>query len=450
MIPRHLEQEIRSSIRQNPVTAILGPRQCGKSTLAKHITKTMVSTASKASTASTISSPDMPAQSIYLDLERPSDLAKLNDPEWFLSSQRGKLICMDEIQRVPDLFPVIRSLVDETNKPGQFLLLGSASRDLIKQSSETLAGRISYKKLTPFLWSEVSHYVTIEDFLSKGGFPKSLISDSGAERFVDTEAQSNSKTHNNTQNHINPKNHRNPQTHRNHQNLIKPKKDKSSYDWRNDFITAFLERDLLQFARFTPRTMRRLWTMLAHSNGQTINTSAFGSSLGISHTTVRSYIDLLEGTFMVRQLPPKRQNTKKRLVKSPKVYITNSGITTALLQLRNFEQVAGHPVFGSLWENMVMEEIAGHYPSLELSFYHTSRGDEVDFVLSDGKQEVVVECKAGHAPSLTKGNHVAINDLKPKHTFIVAPVQTGYPVRASVDVVSLNELITSLPNVLDV
>ena len=205
MIPRHLEQEIWSSIRQNPVTAILGPRQCGKSTLAKYMTNIMVSmastestestastvsTASTASTASTISSPDMPAQSIYLDLERPSDLAKLNDPEWFLSSQRGKLICMDEIQRVPVLFPVIRSLVDETNKPGQFLLLGSASRDLIKQNSETLAGRISYKKLTPFLWSEVSHYVTIEDFLSKGGFPKSLISDSGAERFVDAEAQS--------------------------------------------------------------------------------------------------------------------------------------------------------------------------------------------------------------------------------------------------------------------
>lgn len=245
---------------------------------------------------------DPSISSVYLDLERPSDLAKLEDPEWFLGSQRDKLICIDEIQRIPELFPVIRSLVDQSGRNGQFLILGSASRDLIRQSSESLAGRITYKRLTPFLMDEVRGRVTTEQYLSRGGFPKSVL--------------------------VN---------------------DEASVEWRNDFITTFLERDLLQFAGFTPVTMRRLWTMLAHTNGQTVNASLLGSSLGISHTTVRTYIDVLEGTFMVRLLAPAQTNTGKRLVKSPKVYMTDTGITTALLRLRNFEQAAGHPVFGSLW-----------------------------------------------------------------------------------------------------
>lgn len=385
MISRRLETELRQSLTRHPVTAILGPRQCGKSTLAKHLMATLYPSEA----------------SIYLDLERPSDLSKLDDPEWFLGSQRDKLICIDEIQRIPELFPVIRSLVDQSGRNGQFLILGSASRDLIRQSSETLAGRISYKRLTPFLMDEVRGRVTMEQYLSRGGFPKSVLVD-----------------------------------------------DDASYGWRNDFITTFLERDLLQFAGFTPVTMRRLWTMLAHSNGQTVNASVLGSSLGISHTTVRTYIDLLEGTFMVRQLAPVLTNTGKRLVKTPKVYLTDTGITTALLRLRNFEQTVGHPVFGSLWESIVLEHVSALFPSLELGFYRTNHGNEVDLVLSDGTNRIVVECKASHAPSMSKGNHTAIRDIEPLHTFVVIPADAGYPLRDGMDVVTLDGLFAAIPGLL--
>ncbi|REL24487.1 ATP-binding protein [Rhodohalobacter sp. SW132] len=375
-ITRELEKEVRSSLLKNPVTAVLGPRQCGKSTLVKQIIKDLKDV-------------------IYLDLERPSDLQKLNDPEWFLSSQKEKLVCLDEIQRHPDLFPVIRSLVDEDRTPGRFLILGSASRDLIKQSSESLAGRISYKTLTPFLWSEISDRVTMEQYIARGGFPISLLSN----------------------------------------------EEPDSYEWRRDFISTFLERDLLQFAGFTSVTMRRLWQMLAHSNGQMLNLSSIGESLGVSHTTVRNYVDLLEHTFMVKQLHPWRGNTRKRLMKSPKVYLTDSGIIAALLQLNGFDQVAGHPVFGSLWESIVLMQLKAHFPNAEFSYYRTNHGNELDLILSFPNKIVAVECKATVAPSLTKGTYKAAEDVGPDRLFVAAPVDQGYPMNKDVEVVSLNELI---------
>ncbi|NBC26472.1 MAG: AAA family ATPase [Bacteroidetes bacterium] len=378
-LPRLLEKEVRSSLDKNPVTAILGPRQCGKSTTVKHLIK---------------ENDDV----VYLDLERPSDLKKLEDPEWFLTSQSDKLVCLDEIQRLPELFPVIRSLVDENRSPGRFLILGSASRDLIKQSSESLAGRISYKTLTPFLWSEISDHTNLEQYISRGGFPVSLLSSN----------------------------------------------DTDSYEWRLDFISTFLERDLLQFAGFTPVTMRRLWQMLAHNNGQTLNLSRFGESLGISHTTVRHYVDLLEHTFMIRQLGPWRGNTKKRLVKSPKVYLTDSGIASALLQLNGFDQVTGHPVFGSLWESVVLMQLTAHFPQAEFSFYRTNHGHEIDLILSFQDKTFAIECKATVAPSLTKGAYNAAEDVKPNQFFVAAPVTSGYPMAHGTDVVSLVELIAKI------
>jgi predicted AAA+ superfamily ATPase len=297
-INRALEADIRTSLKRNPATAILGPRQCGKSTLARKIL-------------------DEIKPSVYLDLERPSDIQKLQDPEWFLGSQSDKLICLDEIQRYPELFPVLRSLIDAEGRNGMYIILGSASRDMLKQSSETLAGRISFKQLTPFIWEEVNASKTLEDYLSRGGFPRSLLAEN----------------------------------------------DEASYEWRRDFIMTFLERDLLQFAGFTPATMRRLWQMLAHSNGQTVNYSSLGNSLGVSHTTIRNYIDLLEGAFMVRQVLPYFENTKKRIVKSPKVYITDTGLINALLGLKDFIQVAGHPGFGSLWETTVLVNLFFTYLS---------------------------------------------------------------------------------------
>lgn len=374
-IHRILEDSVLKSLQNFPVTAVTGPRQCGKSTLVKHILK---------------QSPD----SIYLDLERPSDLHKLDDAEWFLSSQRGKLICIDEIQRKPELFPLIRSLVDEWDRPGCFLILGSASRDLLKQSSESLAGRISYKRLTPFLWKELDGDYSIEKYFSEGGFPRSLLTN-------DFEV---------------------------------------SFEWRENFITTFLERDLLQWAGFTPTTMRRLWQMLAHVNGQMVNYSTLASSLGVSSTTVKNYIDLLEGTFMVDVIAPYISNLGKRLVKAPKVYVADSGITAALLNLHRFEDLSGHPSFGGIWEQIVLSNLKGLYPEAEFYFYRTTNGAEADFVIKIRNTVFAIECKSSFSPVLSKGNYNAFEDISPKHVFVVSPVQSGWPMKQDITLVSIDEL----------
>jgi predicted AAA+ superfamily ATPase len=374
-LDRTIAADVRQGLKNYPVTAIVGPRQCGKSTLIRYLVKY-----------------DRPV--VYLDLERPSDLRKLDDPEWFLKNQRESVVCIDEVQRKPELFPLIRSLVDEWGGNGHFLVLGSASRDLLKQSSESLAGRITFKRLTPFLWTEVRGRVTIEEYLSRGGFPRSLL----------------------------------------------PEDDAVSFAWREDFIMSFLERDLLQWRGFSPATMRRLWLMLAHQNGQMVNLSAIGGSLGVSHTMVRNYLDLLQQTFMVSILPPLLSNTGKRIVKSPKVYISDTGIVAALLGLTGFNQIAGHPVFGSLWETLVLTNIQGMFPGCELFFYRTSNGAEVDIVMQQSGKRIAIECRASVAPALTRGNSSAIADLAPDHSFVAAPVEQGYPLQSGVTVVSLSEL----------
>ncbi|NMC40157.1 MAG: ATP-binding protein [Bacteroidales bacterium] len=378
-LTRLLESEIRLSLESVPVTAIIGPRQCGKSTLARHITGEM-------------------NNSVFLDLEKPSDLAKLDDPEWFLSTQRNNLIILDEIQRKPGLFPLIRSLTDEWNKNGKFLILGSASRELLRQASETLAGRISYRKLTPLLWNEINADYDLETYMLRGGFPRSLLG----------------------------------------------KSDKMSAAWIDDFITTFIERDLLFWAGVAPSAVRRLWQMLAYNNGQTVNYSSLGNSLGVSNTTVKNYIDLLEGTFMLKLLPPYHRNFGKRIIKAPKIYIADNGLTARLLQLSGFEQLSGHPVFGSLWEALVLTNINGNFREANCYFYRTSNGAEIDFVTEINGKLIAIECKASKAPSLTRGNHSAIEAIKPDHVFIAAPVEKGWSMRKNVDVVSLSELIERL------
>jgi hypothetical protein len=383
-LTRVLEPDIAASLGRSPATALLGPRQCGKSTLAKQFLAKQ-------------------QDALYLDLERPSDLRKLDDAEWFLSTHREKLVCLDEIQRKPELFPLLRSLIDEDRRPGMYLILGSASRELLQQSSETLAGRISFKRLTPFLWSEVKSHSTLETYISRGGFPPSYLASN----------------------------------------------DGDSYEWRLDFIQTFLERDLLQFAGFTPQTMRRLWQMLTHTNGQTVNYSALASSLGVSHTTIRTYIDLLEGTFMLIQVKPYHGNTKKRLVKSSRVYLSDTGIAAALLNLRNFEQVAGHPVFGSLWETVVLSNLVGHFPNLDYAFYRTSNGTEVDLVVSNSRVRVTIECKASVSPKLSAGTYRAIEDIEPDAVFVAAPVDSGYTMSRGVEVVSMAELVIRLGDMME-
>jgi len=374
---RKLEKNLIKGLNNNPVTAVIGPRQCGKTTLVKHIIN------------------NIQKEVVYLDLERPSDLQKLEYAEWFLTKQKNKLICLDEIQRKPELFPLIRSLIDEWGGNTHFLILGSATRELIKQSSESLAGRITYKQLTPFLFNEIKQDFTIEDYMVKGGFPRSLMKMDSLE----------------------------------------------SFEWREDFITTFLERDLLMWSGFSTETMRKLWLMIAHLNGQIVNYHLIASSLGISAPTVKNYIELLSSTFMVRLLPPFIANTGKRLVKSPKIYLTDTGITNALMGITNFNQLAGLPSLGAAWESLVFANLTGNFQSLNFYFYRTNHGAELDLIIESKGKIIAVECKAGTTPVLSRGSYTAISDLKPLYTFIVSPVKSGWSVKPGVDVVSLEEVI---------
>jgi predicted AAA+ superfamily ATPase len=382
-ITREVEESVLKALDNNPVVALIGPRQCGKSTLVKYLLKNYPT-------------------SIYLDMERPSDLQKLDDAEWFLSSQKTKLICIDEVQRKPDLFPLIRSLVDEWNKNASFLILGSASRDLLQQSSESLAGRISYKRITPFLWKELKEKFSIEKYFAQGAFPRSILAHDNA----------------------------------------------ASVEWRENFITTFLERDLLFWRGFTPTTMRRLWQMLAHINGQTADYTTLAKSLGVSAITVKNYIDLLESTFMVEVIPSYISNLGKRLVKSPKVYISDSGITATLLGLQNFEEMFGHPSFGAVWEQIVLSNLKGLFPEATFYFYRTSNGAEIDFVMKIKNTVFAIECKSSFSPTLSKGNYNAIEDIAPKRVFVVSPIEKGWQMKAGIELVSLDELEVKIKEIL--
>lgn len=376
---RHNENKLKKLISSNPVVAITGARQTGKSTLAKKILS------------------DIP-DSIYLDLEKPSDLRKLDDPEWFFLNQKDKLICLDEVQRKPDVFPVIRSIVDEWERNSCFLILGSASRELINRSSESLAGRIAYMNMYPFLWNELNEIASMEQYFGRGGFPKSVLAED----------------------------------------------EEVSFEWRENFITTFLEKDLLQWSGFSSSSMRRLWQMLAHYSGQMINYSYIGNSLGYSNTTIRNYIDLLEATYMVISLPPYFSNLGKRLVKAPKIYISDSGITAALLGLSSFERLSGHPAFGSIWEQITLVNLKGSFPGASFFYYRTSNGAEIDLIMEYRDRKYAIECKSSLSPDPTKGNILAIEDIQPDRFFISAPVDKGWSLRNGAEIVSLSELIAHI------
>lgn len=375
-LKRLIEEDVRKSLSSFPVTVIVGPRQCGKSTLAKRVMAGR-------------------GDFVYLDLERPSDLAKLTEPELFLSAQKGKLICIDEVQRLPDLFPLIRSLVDEWRENGAFLILGSASRDLLRQTAETLAGRVSYLKLTPFLWPEVKDFVPLEQYIVRGGFPDSLLAGD----------------------------------------------NETSALWRENFIMTFLERDLLQWTHSSPASMRRLWQMLAHLNGQTANYSSLAPSLGISDKTIRSHIDILASTFMLHCLPAYRSNIGKRLVKAPKIYLSDTGITTSLLGIESYGQLLGHPALGAIWEQVVLANILGCNRRAEGFHYRSSGGAEMDFVVVNAAAVYAVECKASLSPKLSKGSYAAIEDIRPKHCYVALPGQGRWPLAEGIEAISLELLL---------
>jgi uncharacterized protein len=356
-IEREMHCRVDDSLQEFPVVALLGPRQCGKSTLSKHILANCTNT-------------------LVLDLERPSDRQKLAEPEFFLENHRDKLVCIDEIQFMPNLFPVLRALVDADRRPGRFLILGSASQELIRQSSESLAGRVAHYELTPFLSSELGGRVEQAQHWVRGGFPDSVLGAS----------------------------------------------DASSLRWREQFIRTFLERDLAQFnIRLQATTMRRFWSMLAHYHGQVINYSKLAQSMDVSHTTIKRWIDILEQTFMVRVLRPFSGNMKKRLVKSPKIYLRDSGILHALLDIEDLDELLGHPVIGGSWEGFALENLLPHFPRHMASFYRTSSGEEIDLILERKGRRIGLEFKMSTAPRLSRGVAGSIDALALDQLLVVIP-----------------------------
>ncbi len=380
-IKRKFEKLILSDIKNFPCVAILGPRQCGKSTLALHLKKTL---------------PEL----LYLDLENPADLRKIEDPLMFFEQNKERLICLDEIQRRPELFPPLRSILDSSRKKGQLIILGSASQELIRQSSETLAGRISYIELTPFLLSEV--YKSFDDILAawlRGGFPDSYLAPD----------------------------------------------DSISTRWRVNFIRTFLERDIPQLGITIPsKNIERLWQMCAHSHGQVLNSSKLGESIGVSHHTIKNYLSILEQTFMIRQLQPYYINMKKRLVKSPKLYIRDTGILHSLLGIETFNDLMGHTIYGHSWEGFVIENILSEMHEYKGYFYRTSNGSEIDLILEKGNRKIAIECKSSSAPEVTKGFYNSLDDLGIDKAWILAPVKETYYIKENVRVASPLEFLKEI------
>ena len=383
-IQRGVEAKIAESLVEVPVTAILGPRQCGKTTLARRMVDS-----------------HLLGEVVFLDLERISDQRKLDDAEWFLSRQGGKLVVLDEIQRIPELFSVLRVLSDDPERRFHFLVLGSASPALLRQSSESLAGRIRYHELTPLLRQECrdARKDNLEQHWVRGGFPGSLLARS----------------------------------------------ESASLAWRESFTQTFLEKDVAQLGvGSSPELLGRLWRMLAHHHGQMLNTAALGQALGVSHTTARKYVGILAQSFMLRLLLPLEANFGKRLVKTPKVYIRDTGILHSLLEIEDMNGIQGHPVIGASWEGWCIEQLCAALPGWRPSFCRTSNGEEVDFILERGSRRLAFEFKASISPQLTRGCVTMIGDVAPEHTWIVCPIAKGWEMRQGVSVASLDETLDAV------
>ncbi len=392
LLSRLLEEKILQGVRSMPVVAILGPRQVGKTTLALEITRTKLN-----------------KQVAYLDLELDSDIAKLEDAEAYLNRFSNQLLVIDEVQRKPDLFWVLRSLIDVRKrggeKGGHFLLLGSASRDLLQHSSETLAGRIRYLELSPFSLLEVCQSgqsdTIIEKLWLRGGFPDCYLAET----------------------------------------------DDESWDWRTDFISSYVERDIPLMGPKVPATrMKRFWSMLAHWHGQQVNQSSLAKSLEVDHKTIRSYLDILTDFYMVRQIQPWAGNTKKRLVKASKVYIRDSGILHRLLNIPDYETLLGHPVLGASWEGFVLENIILNLSSKwQYSYYRTSAQAEIDLVLEGPGQQVwAIEVKRSTAPRVSKGYHLACEDIKATRKLVVYPGEENFPLPHDTEAINLINFLSEL------
>ena len=410
MNERFDRHKLSTLLAQFPAVVLLGPRQAGKTTLA-------------------LAEMARRGDAVYLDLELPSALRQLDDPEAFLLAQRNRLVILDEVQRLPELFAVLRGVIDVRRRggegAGQFLLLGSATGVLLRQVSESLAGRVAQLELTPFQAREVLSGVPelpelpelslglptdlrpstrpgpgLDPLWQRGGFPLSWLADD----------------------------------------------DAASLRWRDAFIASYLERDIPALGpRIPATTLRRLWTMLAHAQGGLLNQSQLAASLAVSGQTVARYIDVLADLMLVRRLPAWHGNVGKRLVRAPKVYVRDSGIVHALLGLQSLESVLGHPVAGTSWEGFVIEQLIAAAWNAEASFFRTSHGAEADLVLNfRGGGCWVIEVKRSSAPTVSKGFQLAAADLAATHKLVVAPVAAPYPMREGIEVMDPLTAVTRL------
>jgi uncharacterized protein len=350
-------RDLSARLQHNPTVVILGPRQVGKTTLARMLLSDI--------------------NSEYYDLESPNTLNAIKlDLESFLSSKKDVLLILDEVQMLPEIFTTLRSVIDKDRKNSKFLLLGSANPSLITGVSESLAGRVSYMYLVPFTLSEIG-YENMEKHWFRGGFPLAFLAPD----------------------------------------------DTSSNQWIRDYIRSYIERDLSIFFRknFNSSFLGRLWTMLAHLNGQLLNSSDLGRSLGVSPNTINDYLDILEGAFLIRRLQPWFTNISKRLIKSPKLYLTDTGILHNLLNINSFSELLFHPIIGASWENYVIQQIYSQIKDkVELYFYRTHNGSEVDLVLVKGITPIAsIEIKNSNSPSISRGFYIAIDDIKTKYNYII-------------------------------
>lgn len=388
MIARHALADLRAALAQFPVVALLGPRQVGKTTLARSLARRLG-----------------PRRTTYLDLEAPADRARLQDAEAYLDDQRGRLVILDEVHRAPALFEVLRVVVDRRRRSGEragaFLVLGSASLDLLRQSSESLAGRIGFVELTPVRLDEVAAGRDATDRLwLRGGFPDSLLARSHAE----------------------------------------------SLRWRHAFIRTYLERDVPMLGpRIPAETLRRFWTMLAHTHGQPLNAARLAAALGVSGQTIARYLDLLVDLLLVRRLPPYAANVGKRLVRSPKVYLRDSGLAHALLDVETLDDLLAHPVAGASWEGLVIESLIGAAGTARCSFYRTAAGAEIDLIVEGRRgRRLAVEVRRSLAPVVGKGFRIGCEDLKVSAAAVVYPGAERFPLGGGVVAIGARDAVAWL------
>ena len=379
---RHIEQLLLQRLRSLPVVGITGPRQAGKTTLAKSIIK------------------ETGKEALYLDLELPSDLNRLRNAELFLKENEDKLVILDEVQRKPEVFPLLRALVDQHRIPGRFLILGSASPELLRQSSETLAGRISYLELTPFHFKELPDGNMKQHWL-RGGFPPALFS-------ID---------------------------------------DAAAFQWMQDFVITFIERDLPQFGLNAPsQTLRTLLQMLTGVHANLLNHEMLANSLGLTAPTVKRYLSYLENAYFIRYLLPWHINIGKRLVKTPKIYFRDTGALHYLTGITNRNDLIGHQLVGASWEGYILQQVIANLPqNLVPYFYRTKDGSELDLVLVKGTQPVMaIECKMSSNPTLSKGTRLAHNDLGNPPLYIITPHEGDYPLEEKIRVCDLGSFLGKL------